>query len=230
MNDDRTTGDRIGGQWRVAIAPPRASAQGAAPKQLLAEEVFWQIGSEIVSGRLEPGARLRDAELAVSYNVSRTPVREALQRLERIGLVEMSPSRYTRVTVPTEKDIDDARRYTAYQIGMVCAMSVGRMPAEASEHAAELVDRVRESFEDPDSPVDAREELFAFLAREADNALHMALITEPSLTLSRNMHLWRPTAAQREHAVAACAELRAGILAGDTERAERAARSIYGID
>lgn len=52
----------------------------------------------IVKGVLEPGEKLRDGEIAESLGVSRTPVREAVRRLEDEGLVESSASRWTRVS------------------------------------------------------------------------------------------------------------------------------------
>src|SRR6478752_2512141 len=63
---------------------------------VLGDEVFARLGEAILDGQLAPGERLRDHELAQRLGVSRTPVREALQRLERTGLVEVSPNRYTR--------------------------------------------------------------------------------------------------------------------------------------
>jgi len=63
----------------------------------LRERVYATLRDAIVSGELAPGARLRDQELAGSLGVSRTPVREALQRLEDEGLVETSPRASTRV-------------------------------------------------------------------------------------------------------------------------------------
>lgn len=63
----------------------------------LREQVYSALRDAIVSGDLAPGARLRDQELAERLGVSRTPVREALQRLEDEGLVETSPRASTRV-------------------------------------------------------------------------------------------------------------------------------------
>lgn len=59
--------------------------------------VFEQILAAVHDGRLLPGERINDAELAEQFGVSRTPVREALQRLREIGIIEASPSRFTRV-------------------------------------------------------------------------------------------------------------------------------------
>lgn len=51
----------------------------------------------IENGTLEPGERLNDDELTTWLGVSRTPVREAIARLESEGLVDMAANRYTRV-------------------------------------------------------------------------------------------------------------------------------------
>jgi DNA-binding GntR family transcriptional regulator len=64
----------------------------------LRHRVYAALQIAIVTGELAPGARVRDQELATRLGVSRTPVREALQRLEDEGLVQTSPRAATRVT------------------------------------------------------------------------------------------------------------------------------------
>lgn len=63
----------------------------------LRERVYAALRDALVSGELAPGARLRDQALAAQLGVSRTPVREALQRLEDEGLVVTAPRAATRV-------------------------------------------------------------------------------------------------------------------------------------
>lgn len=63
----------------------------------LRERVYRALRDALISGELAPGQRLRDQELAARLGVSRTPVREALQRLEDEGLVETAPRSLTRV-------------------------------------------------------------------------------------------------------------------------------------
>lgn len=62
-------------------------------------EVFNAILDDINQGRLLPGQRISDLEIADAFSVSRTPVREAIQRLREIGLIEASANRFTRVAV-----------------------------------------------------------------------------------------------------------------------------------
>lgn len=61
--------------------------------------VFNEILTAVHEGRLQPGERISDAALAERLGVSRTPIREALQRLREIGIIEASASRFTRVAV-----------------------------------------------------------------------------------------------------------------------------------
>jgi DNA-binding GntR family transcriptional regulator len=62
-----------------------------------ADEIVDIVQSDIVAGRLLPGAVLRQEQLAQSFRVSRTPVREALRRLQAAGLVSLIPHRGARV-------------------------------------------------------------------------------------------------------------------------------------
>jgi DNA-binding GntR family transcriptional regulator len=77
---------------------PVPADRGALDRDLLRDRAYTTIRDAIVDGTLQPGERLRDQELTEWLGLSRTPVREALSRLEQDGLVETEPQRYTRVT------------------------------------------------------------------------------------------------------------------------------------
>jgi DNA-binding GntR family transcriptional regulator len=62
-------------------------------KKPLREDVHRLLRAQIVEGKFAPGSRLPDVQLAAELGVSRTPVREALLRLVREGLVENDPNR-----------------------------------------------------------------------------------------------------------------------------------------
>lgn len=65
--------------------------------QASAQSLHRLIREDIVEGRLEPGARLKTAELAKRYGTSTNPVREALHQLQGEGIVVISPNRGARV-------------------------------------------------------------------------------------------------------------------------------------
>ncbi len=62
------------------------------------QEAYVKLRNWILDGTLSPGAQLRDKELAEQLGVSRTPIREALLRLEDEGLVKTKPNRSTLVS------------------------------------------------------------------------------------------------------------------------------------
>lgn len=72
----------------------------------LSEEIYETILGWILEGELRPGEKLLDAELAERLGVSRTPVREALRRLEDRGLVETAANRWTRVTTISIEEVE----------------------------------------------------------------------------------------------------------------------------
>ncbi|PYE53775.1 GntR family transcriptional regulator [Deinococcus yavapaiensis] len=74
--------------------PPTASKRA---RSLAREDVYTQLSTWIIDGTLAPEEPLRDQEIAERLGVSRTPVREALRRLEDEGFVETALNRWTRV-------------------------------------------------------------------------------------------------------------------------------------
>ncbi|MEH7121007.1 GntR family transcriptional regulator [Neobacillus vireti] len=70
-------------------------------------QVSNAIREAIVMGEYEPGQKLSETALSEHFQVSRTPIREALKQLEREGLVEIIPRVGTCVTKPTEQELKE---------------------------------------------------------------------------------------------------------------------------
>ena len=73
----------------------------------LREVVFHTLREAILTGELEPGEHLMEVKLANKLGVSRTPVREAIRKLELEGLVVMTPRRSAEVAKITKEDLID---------------------------------------------------------------------------------------------------------------------------
>ncbi len=71
------------------------------------EIVQRQLTDDIHSGRIVPGEKLREVDLAERYGVSRGPVREAVRALEGQGLVSVQPNRGAVVTVLSADDLEE---------------------------------------------------------------------------------------------------------------------------
>lgn len=98
------------------------------------------IREAIIDGRLAPGHRLKEEELARELGISRTPVREALLLLQAEGLVDAEPNRGATVRSHTAEDLDDM-----YQLR---ALLEGYAARQAATHISEGgICKLRESCE-----------------------------------------------------------------------------------
>lgn len=79
-----------------------------ARRESVTDQVFEAIRAAIVNRELPPGERLSEARLAAKLQVSKTPVRETLIRLQHVGLVEADSVRGLRVVRPSTRVVQDA--------------------------------------------------------------------------------------------------------------------------
>ncbi|MGH3004291.1 MAG: GntR family transcriptional regulator [Gaiellaceae bacterium] len=80
----------------------------AADSRSLVDRLATAIQSRVLSGDIATGTRLRQETLAAEFGVSRTPVREALRKLQSTGLVTVEPRRGAVVRGPTAREVRDA--------------------------------------------------------------------------------------------------------------------------
>lgn len=106
----------------------------------LRDVVFQTLRQAILRGELEPGERLMEIHLAERLGVSRTPIREAIRKLELEGLVMMIPRRGAVVASITEKDLKDVlevRRTLELMAGEVACDRITKELLEKLRQAAE---------------------------------------------------------------------------------------------
>ncbi|MDH6519917.1 DNA-binding GntR family transcriptional regulator [Streptomyces sp. SAI-208] len=96
-------------------------------RTLLRDRAYASIRDAIVAGEIEPGAVVRDAELAERLGLSRAPVREAFARLVDEGLLESKPQSYTRVTQVVAADVRDAAAVVGAMHELVTRVAVPRL-------------------------------------------------------------------------------------------------------
>lgn len=134
-------------------------------RELLRDRAYVAIRDAIVDGTLPPGQQIRDQDLCQQLGLSRTPVREALTRLEADGLVETAPQSYTRVTALDRRAARDA-------FPVVAAMhALAAQLAPLSDLLVDLMRRENERFAEALSAGDVDE------AIAADDAFHNVFVT-----------------------------------------------------
>ncbi|MCY3619746.1 MAG: GntR family transcriptional regulator [Acidimicrobiaceae bacterium] len=195
---------------------------------LLADRAYTQLSTAILRNELPPGTSLSVPELARRLGISRSPVREAVQRLIWDGLADY---RGRRGTVVVDIDLSDFLRLL--EVREVLEALAARLAAERGSDAQR--DDLRQIHQEFESLKSSDASQWAFL--EIDMRFHAAIRAmshnqDLDTTLARSQGrahlslntLWRRErnlrVTQREHA-AICE----AIVDGDTDRAESAART-----
>ena len=107
-------------------------------RRTLAEELRLQLADEIVRGALTPGAALDETELARRFQVSRTPVREAIRQLAASGLIEARAHRGAVVAQPSRERLASMFEAMA-ELEALCAGLAATRMAGAERAALEAV-------------------------------------------------------------------------------------------
>lgn len=96
----------------------------------LRDVVFNTLRDAILTGKLVPGERLMENQLAEKLGVSRTPVREALRMLELENLVELVPRKGAQVLDMSEKDIVNILEVRSALEGLATSLACKKMTKE----------------------------------------------------------------------------------------------------
>jgi DNA-binding GntR family transcriptional regulator len=98
-----------------------------------ADDIALVIEEAIVSGELAPGTVLRQEQLSEQFNVSRTPIREALRRLAALGLVSFVPNRGVRVRTLSREELEEAFLVRAELEGLATEVAATTITPELLE-------------------------------------------------------------------------------------------------
>lgn len=131
------------------------------------KEIFFQtLRADIISQKLKPGQPIREDELAQSFGISRTPIREMLRRLEHEDLVKVVPNRGVFVSELTTKDIEE-----------VLEIRAALETAAARSAALKLTDRDLMELKDISRQLDVAVEMQdSIVSFEADSRLHNLIL------------------------------------------------------
>lgn len=197
-------------------------------RTLLRDRAYEAIRDAIVAGEIEPGAVVRDVELAERLGLSRAPVREAFSRLADEGLLESKPQSYTRVTPLVAADVRDAAAVVGAMHELVTRVAVPRL----READVDVMRAANERFAaavragDVDGALRADDALHDVLVRVSGNRAAAATVARYT-PLIRRLERRRfgeggtcRSAGLHERLIAACA-------AGDPDEAVRVTAEIW---
>ena len=207
---------------------PIPSTHAVASRTLLRDRAYVVLRDAIVDGTLEPGEQLREVELEKWLGVSRTPIREALLRLQRSGLVVTRPGHSTAVAPLDDRAVHDAQPVIATMHALAVRLAVPALGADqisamraANQEFADALDRP-----DVDAALAADDVLHQVCVDAAANPALSDIIDRYSAVLRRIERVRFSSAAGRdsvelhEAMIDACAD-------GDADEAARVALATW---
>ncbi|MFB6961550.1 GntR family transcriptional regulator [Streptomyces sp. NPDC056309] len=205
---------------------PVPQSRGLVSRSLLRDNAYRAIRDAIVDGTLAPGERLNDSDLVEWLGVSRTPVREALARLEQAGLVRTKPGRYTMVSPLDVRAARAAQSVTAAMHELAVREAMPNLSAaelDAMRQAnARFADALRRN--DVDAAIDADDAFHGVAVTACANPAVRSVLEQFTPVLRRVERLrfsslsGRGSVAQHDRITALCE-------AGDVEGAVSATRT-----
>lgn len=194
--------------------------------ELLGDTVHTALLARILDGRLGPGTSLSVPALAAELGVSRSPVRDSVQRLVAEGIAVSTPHAGARVATVTAEDLSEVFRVREVLDGLAAAEATERVDREGLARLAELVDAEEAALaETPEPARDAGLDLeFHAAMRELSGN---ATLADTLRRLEVRAHLsgaglWAEQR-HRELAVAEHRRILAAVEAGDVAAARLAA-------
>lgn len=153
----------------------------------LREVVSEALRDAIVSGVLKPGERLMEIQLAEELGVSRTPVREAIRKLELEGFVVMVPRRGTYVSDISLKDINEVYEVRTALDVLAAGLAAERITDEETEELERLLVEIAEHIKagDMDKIVETDEHFHDVLYKASRNDRLVGIINNLRELLQR---------------------------------------------
>lgn len=207
------------------VRMPTPSSHGVHKRSLLRDDVYESIRDAIVEGTFEPGERLKDPELEKWLGVSRTPIREALLRLERAGLIIAQPGRATIVAPLDPASTASAREIVAAMHELAVRLAVPSLNCTDISGLAEANARFETALEDEDVnlALAADDDFHDVFVQNCGNDM-IPSILEQALPLLRRVERQRFSSHAARHSVGVHAEIIRLSSLGDADGAALASR------
>jgi DNA-binding GntR family transcriptional regulator len=118
----------------------------------LREIVYEELRNLILTGKIKPGTRMMEIELADDMGVSRTPIREAIRKLEKEGLVVIEPRKGAYASEVSVKDMVDILEVRANLEGLAAYLAAERMTDSEKKILEETKNKFKEAVAESNLP------------------------------------------------------------------------------
>lgn len=192
----------------------------------LRDVVFNTLRQAILTGELKPGERLMEIHLANKLGVSRTPIREAIRKLELEGLVTMIPRRGAEVAQITEKSMNDVLEIRRAMDALCVELACDRISEEELEKLKNACDYFEKAVRSKDAKkiAQADVELHDIIVQATGNQRLIQLVNNLSEQMYRYRYEYIKDASQHERLIEEHRIIYESIVKKDKETASQAAR------
>ncbi len=192
----------------------------------LRDVVFNTLRRAILTGQLKPGERLLEVHLANKLGVSRTPIREAIRKLELEGLVIMIPRRGAEVARITEKSLKDVLEVRRALDALSVELACDRITEEDMKRLLQACQDFEKAAKGKDASVIAKADvaLHDIIVEATGNQRLAQLVNNLSEQMYRYRFVYIKEESKHDMLVAEHREIYESIASRDKERAARAAK------
>ena len=189
----------------------------------IAEAIASALRSDITSGRLQAGERLRQVPLATRFNVSTTPVREAFAILQHEGLVRMHPQRGATVFVPSTEDLHEHYEIRAALEALAIELAAANFEPADAPPLQQILDEMS-SCTDPERYIQLNHRFHMTLYRFSKRNRLVELISRLRSASEAYLQIYAAEGVPSQRLDREHREILAACVARDPERAARAIR------
>lgn len=207
----------------IPEAMPAPDDQQSIP---LRETAFLTLRKLILTGKLHPGERLTEVRLGKILGTSRTPIREAIRKLELEGLVTITPGSGARVARITEEDLRDVMEVRSALDQLCASLASRRITEEGKKELLEARDAFEVSARNGDEQEIAENDVrfHDVIARQADNRRLDQVLTGMADTIYRFRYEYIRDDQHYEELIEEHRAIYDAVVGGDEEGAVSAAR------
>ncbi len=161
--------------------------ESASTKPSLSDAAYSEIRQALLSGQLEPGQRLSEPEMALQFKTSRSPIREALVRLEHEGFVERLPNGRLRVAALEVRDLEQLYVVRANVEGLAARLATPLLRTVDLEHMGRSVAEMERCVKKGNAAgaISAGQEFHDVMTRECGNQPLVDVLTGLRARISR---------------------------------------------
>lgn len=201
--------------------------QSLAGHPSLQERAYGSLRASIVGGRLKPGERLLEPVVAHELGISRSPVREAIRRLQQDGFVMIRPRLGAFVALVTQEEVDDIYRIRGALEGVAAALAAERRTDRDLRRMSEVLERMSLNADsgDEDDVVDAADRFHQSIYDAAKSPRLSALLESIHHRVAQFRNLSLRVPGRAHEAAVGHRQLLDAIGVGDIEAAETLMRS-----